>query len=116
MKSFEHPIYMNNAATSWPKPPQVAEAVFEALSTMPGETNRGGVADFDVFEEVRTELASLSDCSGGQLYLGAEPGYFRVSSEAWGYSTHYPCRAQCGAASALYAGAERDSGQEDFRG
>lgn len=57
MKSFEHPIYMNNAATSWPKPPQVAEAVFEALSTMPGETNRGGVADFDVFEEVRTELA-----------------------------------------------------------
>ena len=59
MKSFEHPIYMNNAATSWPKPPQVAEAVFEALSTMPGETNRGGVADFDVFEEVRTELAGL---------------------------------------------------------
>lgn len=50
---------MNNAATSWPKAPGVAEAVSEALRAMPGEANRGGVTDFDVFWEVRKELAEL---------------------------------------------------------
>lgn len=59
MRDYNHPIYMNNAATSWPKAPGVAEAVAEALRAMPGETNRGGVADFDVFSEVRAELAKL---------------------------------------------------------
>lgn len=72
MKSFEHPIYMNNAATSWPKPPQVAEAVFQALAAMPGEANRGGIADFDVFGEVRKELAGLLGVeTPQQIALGA---------------------------------------------
>ena len=51
---------MNNAATSWPKAPGVAEAVSEALRAIPGEANRGGVTDFDVFWEVRKELAELT--------------------------------------------------------
>lgn len=59
MRDYERPVYMNNAATSWPKAPGVAEAVSEALRAVPGEANRGGVADFDVFEEVRKELAEL---------------------------------------------------------
>ena len=59
MRDYEEPIYMNNAATSWPKAPGVAEAVSEALRAMPGEANRGGVTDFDVFWEVRKELAEL---------------------------------------------------------
>ena len=50
---------MNNAATSWPKPPEVAEAVRGAIQAMPGEANRGGVAGFDVFMEVRKELSKL---------------------------------------------------------
>ena len=57
MRDYEQPIYMNNAATSWPKAPGVAEAAAEALRRMPGEANRGGVADFDVFGEVRSGLA-----------------------------------------------------------
>ena len=63
MKSYEQPIYMNNAATSWPKPPEVAEAVASSLNAIPGEANRGGVTDFDVFQEVRTELARLMGIS-----------------------------------------------------
>lgn len=59
MRDYEEPIYMNNAATSWTKAPGVAEAVSEALRAMPGEANRGGVTDFDVFWEVRKELAEL---------------------------------------------------------
>ena len=63
MSSYEKPIYMNNGATSWPKPPEVAEAVAEALRAVPGEANRGGVTDFDVFSEVRKELAELMGIS-----------------------------------------------------
>lgn len=71
MNNYEQPIYMNNAATSWPKAPGVAEAAAEALRRIPGEANRGGVTDFDVFEEVRKELAELMgvDCPS-QIALG----------------------------------------------
>lgn len=62
---------MNNAATSWPKPPEVAEAVASSLNAIPGEANRGGVTDFDVFQEVRTELARLMGIScPSQIALG----------------------------------------------
>lgn len=50
-------IYLNNAATSWPKPPCVAEAVASAIVNMPGAANRGGIESFDVFDEVRKHLA-----------------------------------------------------------
>lgn len=52
-------IYMNNAATSWPKPPCVAEAVAQALNARPGAMHRGGIDDSDVFEAVRTALFPL---------------------------------------------------------
>ncbi len=71
MSSYEQPIYLNNGATSWPKPPEVAEAVAKALRSIPGEGNRGGVTDFDVFTEVRKELAELMGVSGpSQIALG----------------------------------------------
>ena len=50
-------IYMNNAATSWPKPDCVAEAVHRALQSPPGSMHRGGIEDFDVFDAVRQRLA-----------------------------------------------------------
>lgn len=50
-------IYMNNAATSWPKPPCVAEAAARALTERPGAMHRGGVEDYDVFSAVRIKLA-----------------------------------------------------------
>ncbi len=52
-------IYMNNAATSYPKPPCVADAVEATLLSPPGAMHRGGVADFDVFDAVRKALAPL---------------------------------------------------------
>ncbi|MDR1713586.1 MAG: aminotransferase class V-fold PLP-dependent enzyme [Coriobacteriales bacterium] len=52
-------IYLNNAATSWPKPPEVARATSAALDQLPGAANRGGIADFDVFAALRQELATL---------------------------------------------------------
>lgn len=64
-------IYMNNAATSWPKAPGVAEAMAESVRAIPGEANRGGVEDFDVFMEVRKELAVLMGVSAPeQIALG----------------------------------------------
>jgi len=52
-------IYLNNAATSWPKPPCVAEAVSKALAGKPGSAQRSGIDDFDVFAEVRKKMAKM---------------------------------------------------------
>lgn len=64
-------IYLNNAATSWPKPSCVAEAMAKAVCRMPGAANRGGIQDFDVFDAVRKELAECMGISGPeQIALG----------------------------------------------
>ena len=64
-------IYLNNAATSFPKALGVPEAVDAALRNLPGAANRGGIEDFDVLEEVRKELALLMGVSTpGQIGLG----------------------------------------------
>lgn len=52
---------MNNAATSWPKPPCVADAVARALREPPGAANRGGIESFDVFGAVRAKIAALAN-------------------------------------------------------
>lgn len=52
-------LYFNNAATSYPKPPCVGEAVKEALDGMPGAGNRGGIESFDAFDAARRRLAPL---------------------------------------------------------
>jgi selenocysteine lyase/cysteine desulfurase len=52
-------IYLNNAATSWPKPSEVAVATARAIERLPGAANRGGIEDFDVMDAVRARLAAL---------------------------------------------------------
>ena len=65
-------IYMNNAATSWPKPACVSQAVSEALILPPGSMHRGGLDSFDVFDAVRSHLAPLLGISDpSQIALGA---------------------------------------------
>lgn len=59
-------IYLNNAATSYPKALGVPEAVDNALRTVPGAANRGGIEDFDVLTEVRKELGTLLGVSTPQ--------------------------------------------------
>ena len=64
-------IYLNNAATSWPKPGCVAEAVSKALASRPGHAGRGGVEDFDVFSEARNKIAGVIGVrTPGQIALG----------------------------------------------
>lgn len=65
-------IYMNNAATSWPKPDCVAEAVSLALQSPPGSMHRGGIDDFDVFDAVRQHLAPMLGVTDpAQIALGS---------------------------------------------
>ena len=52
-------IYLNNAATSWPKPPGVAEAMSAAIINKPGSAKRGGVERYDVFAEVRKKMGVI---------------------------------------------------------
>lgn len=53
------PIYLNNAASSWPKAPGVAEAVRRAVEAMPAEPGRGSGHDTDPRDECRSLLAGL---------------------------------------------------------
>lgn len=65
-------IYMNNAATSWPKPSCVSQTVSEALLLPPGSMHRGGIDSFDVFDAVRSHLAPLMGISApSRIALGA---------------------------------------------
>ena len=65
-------IYMNNAATSWPKPSCVSQTVSEALLLPPGSMHRGGIDSFDVFDAVRSHLAPLMGISDpSRIALGA---------------------------------------------
>ena len=57
MNDCERKVYLNNAATSWPKPECVASAMAEAVRALPGAANRGGIRDFDVFVALRGELS-----------------------------------------------------------
>ncbi|MDD4692383.1 aminotransferase class V-fold PLP-dependent enzyme [Eubacterium aggregans] len=52
-------IYMNNAATSWPKPPGVAQAMYESIIALPGAANRGGLSAFNLPGMVREALARV---------------------------------------------------------
>lgn len=54
-------IYLNNAATTFPKPPEVLEAVSRCLATIPCETSRGAIVanGEDVVEECRREVAQF---------------------------------------------------------
>ena len=59
-------IYLDNAATTMRKPPQVAEAVFNAMNTM-GNASRGAhqeaLAASRVVYDTRVKLAELFHCS-----------------------------------------------------
>lgn len=69
---MKHFIYMNNAATSYPKPECVKAAVGAALDRLPGDGRRGGFADLNVFDEVRKRLAVLMNIDAPQqIALGA---------------------------------------------
>lgn len=64
-------IYLNNAATSWPKPECVSKAVSDAIIAQPGSMHRGGLESFDVFDAVRKLLAPLLGVSDpNQIALG----------------------------------------------
>lgn len=56
-------IYLDNAATSWPKPPSVAAAMTDFLATKAGNPGRGGHylanAAAETIEQARTRLATL---------------------------------------------------------
>ena len=51
-------IYLNNAASSFPKPPWVSEAMSYVLNRQPGDSYRGGRGE-DIFNLLRLELKEL---------------------------------------------------------
>ncbi|HWR41706.1 aminotransferase class V-fold PLP-dependent enzyme [Sporomusa sp.] len=53
------PVYLNNAATSWPKAPQVEEKVAACIDRLPYHAGRAGFSGPDVPGECRSLLASL---------------------------------------------------------
>lgn len=71
VRDFMQPIYLNNAATSWPKPREVGIAMEQAVRSLPGSGRRGGIESFDVLAKVREELAKVFGVSDSeQIALG----------------------------------------------
>lgn len=66
-------VYLNNAASSWPKPPAVARAVCHAVDAQPHTGPRGGGGAADPALECRTLLGRL---------FGAPPERFFFTSGA----------------------------------
>jgi len=65
-------IYLNNAATSWPKPPDVAAYMAQAVSQLPQAANRGGLTSMDVFAALREQLTALLGIDeSSRIALGA---------------------------------------------
>lgn len=62
-------IYLNNAATSWPKPECVAAAVRDSLLYPPASAHRGGIDERDIFELARSALLGLLNAELGKLAL-----------------------------------------------
>ena len=52
-------IYLNNAATSYPKPPMVVKAVTEALDGVPVSSLRSSLPSNDLLTELRKQLGRL---------------------------------------------------------
>lgn len=53
-------VYLNNAADTWPKAPDVADAVKQAIDTVPEEPGRSAEGGHSLaLDECRTELAKL---------------------------------------------------------
>jgi cysteine desulfurase family protein len=61
MKSNSKKIYMNNAATSWPKAPGVAKAVFDELEQPSVHSTRTTSKTKGILDECRETLAGMLD-------------------------------------------------------
>ncbi len=59
-------VYLNNAATSWPKPPAVSEAVQACLSGTPASQFRGGSSIMKKDVEVLCREAMWDSCWGSE--------------------------------------------------
>ncbi len=81
-------IYLDNAATSWPKPEAVYEAVDYYQRELGATTGRGAYREADEVERrvalARQRLVELlgvtgaaADCLHGQRHRVAEPGHSR---------------------------------------
>ncbi|MDN5336152.1 MAG: hypothetical protein PWR02_1178 [Synergistales bacterium] len=74
------PIYLNNGATSWPKPECVPRAMYEFLATGGANLARGSAADRDIgtLDLVTTAREKLADFFGG--YEGGDARYLTFTS------------------------------------
>lgn len=57
------PVYLNNAATAWPKAPQVGETVAACINGLPHHAGRAGFSGPDIPGTCRTLLADLLQVS-----------------------------------------------------
>lgn len=73
-------VYMNNAATGWPKPPCVPRAVFDFMTLGGASLTRGSSSrrDVDTLDMVTSCRAAAADLLGG--YNGGDPRYVTLTS------------------------------------
>ncbi len=73
-------VYLNNAATTWPKPPAVAEAVYGFMTRDGANASRGSASERDIksLDILFTARAGAAKLFGG--CMGANPKYVTLTS------------------------------------
>lgn len=77
-------IFLNNAASSYPKPKCVAKALSEAISNTPSAAYRGGISTFDAFDDVRTRLAALTNTDSPERIILTPNATFALNTAILG--------------------------------
>lgn len=80
-------MYLNNAATSFPKPPQVIAAVSRALESLPVESGRSG-SGVDVLTVCRSLLAELFSVKEANRVILTPSATVALNAVIWGCLRH----------------------------
>lgn len=73
-------VYINNAATTWPKPPAVAESVYRFMTQEGANASRGSASERDIasLDILLTARMKAADLLGG--YASKNPKYVTLTS------------------------------------
>ena len=81
-------VYMNNAATSWPKAPGVAKRVAQCLEEIPGHAHRTGFNEGGGSEDCRGMIAALMRVDDGDRIAYAANATHALNTAIHGF--RYP--------------------------
>lgn len=79
-------IYFNNAASSFPKAPGTAEAVYDSLINFPNHQGRSGLKDSNPLDDCRSLIAQMLDIKKKERIIFYPNSTFAINQAIWGFN------------------------------